>query len=80
MLAFLGLSGQHQFPGADHHGAVPASLSLASQERMLLQSTSLHSLEQVEAGKEQYGALDYAFLSPIFDSVSKKVRFTGEKQ
>lgn len=39
-----------------------------------MQSTSLHSLEDLQGGIERYGALDYAFLSPIFDSISKQVR------
>lgn len=32
-------------------------------------STSFHNLE--EAASDQWGALDYAFLSPVFDSISK---------
>lgn len=34
----------------------------------LTSSTALHQLEQL---KEDHGNLDYAFLSPIFDSISK---------
>lgn len=36
----------------------------------LLQSTSLHSLEELLVGWGPY--LDYGFLSPIFDSISKR--------
>ena len=32
-------------------------------------STAFHELSQLQS---EYGALDYAFLSPIFDSISKK--------
>lgn len=32
-------------------------------------STAFHELSQLQG---EYGALDYAFLSPIFDSISKK--------
>ncbi len=32
-------------------------------------STALHDLQQLDV---KYGALDYAFLSPIFDSISKE--------
>jgi thiamine-phosphate pyrophosphorylase len=35
----------------------------------LRQSTSLHSLQDLSQG---WGALDYAFLSPVFDSISKQ--------
>mmetsp|Transcript_20269 Transcript_20269/g.56475 ORF Transcript_20269/g.56475 Transcript_20269/m.56475 type:complete len:239 (-) Transcript_20269:97-813(-) len=44
----------------------------STSRRTLVQSTSLHSLEDLQVGKARYGALDYAFLSPIFDSISKK--------
>ncbi|KAF5841152.1 thiamine phosphate synthase superfamily [Dunaliella salina] len=44
----------------------------STSRRTLVQSTSLHSLEDLQGGKARYGALDYAFLSPIFDSISKK--------
>lgn len=40
---------------------------LPPQDNMTI-STALHDLQQLDV---DYGALDYAFLSPIFDSISK---------
>jgi len=37
-------------------------------------STSFHSLGQLD---EDYGSLDYAFLSPMFDSISKSKYYSA---
>ena len=57
---------------ASNRSTPPDTLPHFPHRRVLVQSTSLHSLDDLQGGKARYGALDYAFLSPIFDSISKK--------
>uniref|UniRef100_A0A7S0X0U7 Thiamine phosphate synthase/TenI domain-containing protein n=1 Tax=Chlamydomonas leiostraca TaxID=1034604 RepID=A0A7S0X0U7_9CHLO len=65
----MGIGGIH-YPAAVLP-KLPLQPALTAEGRQLLQSTSFHMLSDLQ-GKGHYGALDYAFLSPVFDSISKQ--------
>lgn len=54
--------------GVHYSEAARAKAGIIQALPGLTSSTALHQLEQL---REPHGSLDYAFLSPIFDSISK---------
>ncbi|CAD7702801.1 unnamed protein product [Ostreobium quekettii] len=63
------LAGRWRLKGIHYTESTRPPFPIPSPEPPLTVSTSFHQLDQLKI--TDYGALNYAFLSPIFDSISK---------